>query len=381
MSQNILQSNPGASYYALKGQIDTAVQNCLESRWYILGEQVKNFENEWANWLGVRGSIGVGSGTDALQIALRALDVGAGDAVFVPSHTAVATVVAIDLCGATPVYVDVHPQCLTMHSCDLRTQIESIKHQGKLNPKAVIPVHLYGQAAQIDAICEISREHGLSVLEDCAQAHGASRLGKQVGGWGDLAAFSFYPTKNLGALGDGGAVVSNNKDLLDKVRLLREYGWERRYVSSLRGMNTRLDEIQAAILRVKLGNLNDANKRRSQIAARYHEVLDGCGLELPFTHNGNVHVWHQFVVRVSTNLGERDELQNYLKEAGIGTIVHYPVPIHKQPAYASFATRELQETENAANEILSLPLYPELEDRQVDFVGETIRDWALKRAI
>ena len=371
----ILQSNPGAGYFAHKSEIDAAVRECLESRWYILGAQVKAFETEFAAFLEAQNCVGVASGTDALQVALKTLEIGRGDVVFCPSHTAVATVTAIELCGATPYFVDVYPSCLTLSVADLKIAIARAKNENIGNLKAVIAVHLYGQSAHIEAIHNIARENGLRLIEDCAQSHGARRLGKTTGNWGDMAAFSFYPTKNLGALGDGGAVVCNDEELAARARLVREYGWRERYVSAIAGMNSRLDELQAAILRVKLRHLSAGNARRAQIAALYSQILADCELELPFVHDGNEVVWHQYVIRVSSG---RDQLQAFLKEQNIGTLVHYPVPVHLQPAYQTWATRALPETERAAREVLSLPIYPELSEQEVETVAQNLKNWCLE---
>ena len=372
----ILQSNPGASYFAHKAAIDEAVARCLESRWYILGAEVRAFETEFAEFLGGDAqTVGAASGTDALQLALRALEVGRGDVVFVPSHTAVATATAVDLAGATPYYVDIDPRCYTLDVHDLERAIAQAKTENAGRLRAVIAVHLYGQAANLTAIREIARQNDLFLIEDCAQSHGATHHDKVTGTWGEAAEFSFYPTKNLGALGDGGAVVSTDPEVARRARLLREYGWQERYVSSLRGMNSRLDELQAAILRAKLPHLPHANARRAQLAALYGELLSDSGLTLPWVWPENHSVWHQYVVRVPEKLGARDDLQRFLKENGVGTIVHYPVPIHLQPAYAAFATRALPATETAAREVLSLPMYPELGDDEARAVAKTVLQW------
>ena len=376
----ILQSNPGASYFAHKAAIDAAVMACLESKWYILGAQVKAFESEFAQFLDADGAveaIGAGSGTDALQLALRALNIGAGDIVFAPSHTAVATVTAIDLAGAVPRYVDIDPRCYTMSVHDLREAIAGARAENSGTPRAIIAVHLYGQAAYLSELRTIADENDLILIEDCAQSHGATHHGRVTGTVGDAAEFSFYPTKNLGALGDGGALVTRQSEVAERARLLREYGWKERYVSHLRGMNTRLDELQAAILRVKLPHLKSANARRAEIAALYHNELGESGLGMPHVFAENGHVWHQFVVRVPQdfNAGNRDDLQAHLKANGIGSLVHYPVPIHLQPAYAEHATRALPHTESAAREVLSLPIYPELSDEEARRVVEAVLEW------
>lgn len=375
----ILQSNPGAGYFARKTEIDAAVARVLESRWYILGAEVKAFESEFAAFLGARHAIGVASGTDALQVALRACEVGRGDLVFTVSHTAVATVTAIDLAGATPAYVDIDPDSYTMCPAALESAIQSASDGSGFRgvPRAVIVVHLYGQAAPMERICEIACRYNLRVIEDCAQSHGATRQGQQTGTIGDIAAFSFYPTKNLGALGDGGAVVTGDDALAERARLIREYGWKERYVSAIAGMNSRLDELQAAILRVNLAHLDNGNDRRRELANLYSELLEGAAVERPQVDSANRHVWHQYVIRVPGGGNRsRDALQFYLRERGIGSIVHYPVPVHLQPAYAAHASGALPETERAAREVLSLPLYPELEMDSVREVAAAIQAWS-----
>jgi len=364
------QSNPKASYIANKEAIDTAIAQVLDSGWYILGEQVAAFEQEFAAYLGVKYAIGVASGTDALHLALRACGIGPGDSVITVSHTAVATVAAIELVGATPILVDIDPVTFTVDPDRLQKTIKA--YDGRL--KAIIPVHLYGHPADMPAIMQIARHDNLYVIEDCAQSHGAVINGRKLGQWGHLAAFSFYPTKNLGALGDGGAVVTNDPELADKVRLLREYGWRERYVSSVPGMNSRLDELQAAILRVKLPCLDQGNKRRRQIAHVYNTMLSDSSLVLPQAKEGTHHVYHQYVVRSK----QRDDLRAFLKANSVGTLIHYPVPIHLQPAYqrrVAIDTSGLDHTEQACREILSLPMYPEMADEQVRRVCNLVISW------
>ena len=293
-----------------------------------------------------------------------------------PSTRAVALVRGVEF--ATPVWVDIDPETFTMAPERLAETITEYQSAaaGTNRPrlKAIIPVHLYGHPADLPAILEIARQHGLRVIEDCAQAHGATLNGKTVGTWGDLAAFSFYPTKNLGALGDGGAVVTNDPGLADKTRLLREYGWRERYVSRLRGMNSRLDEIQSAILRVKLRHLAADNARRRDIARQYDQSLGTTSLRLPRTSALAESVYHQYVIRTA----RRDDLKAHLLAGGVGTLIHYPVPIHQQPAYAGRCFQSpygLPETERAAGEILSLPIHPQLRDDQVTQVCEQLRGW------
>lgn len=358
----ILCANPKAQYLAHRQEIDDAVRRVLESGWYILGDEVRAFEEEFAAYLGVGYSIGVGSGTEALHLALVACGIGHGDEVITVSHTAVATVAAIELAGAKPVFVDIDPVTYTMDPDLLENGITS-------KTKAVIPVHIYGHPAPMGDILTIAREYGICVIEDCAQAHGATYRGKRVGSFGDMACFSFYPTKNLGAFGDGGAVVTSDHELAEKARLLREYGWAERYVSHIPGWNTRLDEVQAAILRVKLKHLDFGNSRRIKLAKLYSDGLFETDITLPMVQKGAAHVYHLHVIRVK----ERDSLQTYLRSKDIGVSVHYPVPVHLQPAYEKNAV-SLPNSEIAAHEVLSLPMYPELTESQVQFVIDSIKE-------
>jgi dTDP-4-amino-4,6-dideoxygalactose transaminase len=360
----ILCSNPLAQYQAHRNEIDAAMLRVLDKGRYILGEEVKAFESEFAAYIRVAHGIGVGSGTEALHVALRACNIGPGDEVITVAHTAVATVAAIELAGATPVLVDIEPDYYTLDPGKLEAAINS-------HTKAIIPVHLYGQTADLAPILETAREHDLRVIEDCAQAHGAMYRGRRVGSWGDIACFSFYPTKNLGALGDGGMVVTNDPALAERARLLREYGWASRYVSRVAGWNSRLDELQAAVLRVKLRYLDADNAARERLAAVYRENLAGTPLVTPKCRAGATHVFHLYVVRSR----ERNELQTFLQARGIGALIHYPVPVHLQPAYQGRLQGgdKLPETERAAREVLSLPMFPELGESEVQMVIATIQ--------
>ncbi len=359
-------TDPRASYFAYRTEIDLAVAAVLERGRYILGDETAALENEFAAFAGCRYGIGVGSGTEAVHIALRALGIGNGDEVITVSHTAVATVAAIEAAGAVPVLVDIEPDYFTIDP-------EGIQKAVTARTRAVIPVHLYGQPAALADIMAIAHARGLRVIEDCAQAHGASLLGKPVGSWGDLACFSFYPTKNLGAFGDGGMIVTNDVKLAAQCRLLREYGWAERYISSRPGFNSRLDEIQAAILRVKLAHLVDDNRRRRQHAAQYNTLLAGTGLITPKRRPDSEHVFHLYVIRSKA----RDRLREYLHRNGIGALIHYPVPVHRQPAYRNRlrCPDDMAETEKAAAEILSLPMYPELAGEDLQIVATTIKDF------
>ncbi|MBI2939538.1 MAG: DegT/DnrJ/EryC1/StrS family aminotransferase, partial [Chloroflexi bacterium] len=361
-------ANPRAQYLTHKPEIDAAIARVLDKGWYVLGDEVRAFEAEFAAYVEARFGIGVGSGTEALHVALAACGVGAGDEVITVAHTAVATVAAIELAGVAPVLVDVEPDHFTLDPGKLEAAISP-------RTRAIVPVHLYGQPADLTPILAIARRYGLRVIEDCAQAHGAQYRGRRVGSWGDLGCFSFYPTKNLGALGDGGMVVGNDPALAERARRLREYGWAERYVSHLAGWNSRLDEIQAAILRVKLRHLDADNAARGQLAARYDDGLTGTGLVTPTRRPASTHVYHLYVVRAPG----RDDLQAALRAQGIGALAHYPVPVHLQPAYRGRLRGgdHLPETERAAREVLSLPMYPELTEEDQRTVVEAVRGYAL----
>jgi dTDP-4-amino-4,6-dideoxygalactose transaminase len=363
----IPQTDPRSSYIAQKSEIDRAISRVLDNGRYILGPEVAAFESEFGSEIGVKHAIGVANGTDALLLAMRALEIGPGDVVFTVSHTAVATVAAIDLVGATPVLVDIDPVSFTINPSALQQAVEQQK-AGK--SRAVIPVHLYGHPADMGAIKGVANRYDLHVIEDCAQSHLASIGDKNTGTIGDVATFSFYPTKNLGAIGDGGAIVTNDPELADRVRLLRQYGWRERYVSDERGFNSRLDELQAAILRVKLLKLASDNARRRSIATQYRAGISSRSVTLPSERQGVQHSYHQFVIRHP----RRDRLRKYLEEQGIGTLIHYAVPVHRQPAYSErhLAMGSLAETEKVADEILSLPMYPELSDAAVAAVCEHV---------
>ncbi|MCL4867903.1 MAG: DegT/DnrJ/EryC1/StrS family aminotransferase [Anaerolineae bacterium] len=355
-----------AEYMALKTGLDAAASRVLASGWYILGQEVAAFEAEFAAYLGVAQAVGVASGTDAVLLACRALEIGPGDEVITVAHTAVATIAAIELSGATPLFVDIDPQTYTLDV----TQIEAA-----ITPRtrAIMPVHLYGHPAGMAAILAIARRHQLLVIEDCAQAHGASYQGQRVGSMGDAAAFSFYPTKNLGAIGDGGAVVTNNPAVAERLKMLRQYGWRERYISDIAGYNSRLDELQAALLRVKLAHLEQFNEARRRLAAAYQEQLAGLPLTLPIIQPGCEPVFHLYVIQS----GQRNELQKYLANQGIGTAIQYPVPVHRQPAYhrLGYAANSLPITEQVCGRILSLPLHPHLTQKQISRVSQTIRSF------
>jgi dTDP-4-amino-4,6-dideoxygalactose transaminase len=360
-------ADPRAAYQAAAGEIQAAIRRVLESGHYILGPEVEAFEREFAAYLGAAYAVSVANGTDALELALRAAGVKSGDRVITVANTATATAAAVALAGAEVVLVEIDPRTMTMDPGALERRLA-----GPRDPrfKAVVPVHLYGHPVDLPRIMDIARRHGLAVIEDCAQAHGASIQGRRVGTWGDAAAFSFYPTKNLGAIGDGGAVTTNNARLAEQVRLLRQYGWRQRYVSETPGKNSRLDELQAAILRVKLAQLDAGNQRRQELAAQYFRRLAGTRLILPETAPGCQPVWHQFVVRTAA----RESLRLQLEGAGVQTTVLYPVPIHRQPAYRD-DNLQLPLTEQACRELLCLPIHPGLSNADVDSICQHILSW------
>ena len=360
----IPQANPKANYIAHKDEIDSAITRVMESGRYILGQEVAAFEAEFAAYIGVRFGIGVSSGTDALHLALRACGIREGDEIITVSHTAVATVVAIELCRAKPVFVDIDPSTFLIDP-------DQIERAITLRTKAIIPVHLYGHVVDMKSILSIAHTHRLYVIEDCAQSHGATYGGRKSGAMGDMAAFSFYPTKNLGAFGDGGMVLTNNPGLAERVRLLREYGWRQRYISEISGLNSRLDELQAAVLRVKLKYLDQWNEERRRKASIYTKLLEGTEIVCPTEKELVHHAYHLYVIRTK----RRDSLQVFLKEKGIGTLIHYPTPIHLQNAYKhlGYCRGDLPRTEQCSQEILSLPFFPEMAEPQIEDVVNKIR--------
>lgn len=341
----------GAAYRALKPEIDTAVQRVLDSGWYILGPEVEAFEAEWAEYCGASHAVGLANGLDALVLALRALDVGPGDEVIVPSNTYIATWLAVSAVGAKPVPVE--PDLAT-HNIDPARIGAALTEK----TKAILPVHLYGQAADLDPILTLARTHGLAVVEDAAQAHGARYKERRIGAHGDIVCWSFYPGKNLGALGDAGAVTTNNADLADRIRMLRNYGSREKYVNEVQGANSRLDPVQAAVLRVKLTHLDKWTERRRAIADLYLAELAETDLILPHVPDWADPAWHLFVVRSA----EREALQTRLTKKGIGSLIHYPIPPHMQEAYGDmgFLADALPVARQLATEVLSLPMGPQL---------------------
>lgn len=360
----ILCANPAAQFHSYQVEIEAAVLRVLRGNRYILGAEVGALEQEFAAYIGTDHAIGVANGTDALELALRALDIGAGDEVITVSHTAVATVAAIEAAGAVPVLVDVDPHFYTLDPEQLAEVLTP-------RTRAVIAVHLYGQSADLDAIGAFCQTHGLALIEDVSQAHGAKWKGKRLGSIGRISCFSCYPTKNLGAIGDAGLVTTSDEKLAQKVRMLREYGWRERYVSDLVGRNSRLDELQAAILRIKLRHLDADNSKRQQLAAHYTKLLAGQPLHLPAVRENAEHVFHLYVVRTVS----RQELMDHLKAHDIHAGIHYPMPVHLQPAYKGRirTARSMEVTERFSKEVLSMPMYPELSLAMADQVVAAVK--------
>ena len=347
-----------------RDQLAAAFERVLHSGWYILGDEVKSFEQEYAAYCGARFAVGVANGLDALSLVLRALDIGPGDEVIVPSNTYIATWLAVSHVGATPVPVEPDPRTFNLDPARIAAAITS-------RTRALLPVHLYGQPADMKAILEIARRHRLHVLEDGAQAHGARLRGERLGAHGDAVAWSFYPGKNLGALGDGGAVTTNDEALAERLRELRNYGSKVKYHNTVIGYNSRLDELQAAFLRAKLPHLDAANRRRTDIAQRYLNGLAGLDLVLPVVADFTEPAWHLFVVRHRS----RDALAQRLRELGVATMIHYPVAPHRQPAYAELgmAQGSLPISEAMHAEVLSLPIGPTQSDAATDRVIDAVR--------
>jgi dTDP-4-amino-4,6-dideoxygalactose transaminase len=349
-----------APYLELQQELDAAYRRVMESGWYILGEEVDAFESDFARYCGATHCIGVGDGLDALVLILRGYGIGNGDEVIVPANTYIASWLAVSYVGATPVAVEPNPKTYNIDPERIAAAVSG-------RTRAIMPVHLYGQPAEMDSIRALARDRGLKIIEDAAQAHGAAYKQERTGTLGDAAGFSFYPGKNLGALGDGGAVVTNDNELADRVRVMRNYGSRKKYYNEVKGFNSRLDSMQAAFLRVKLGRLDDWNARREQIARLYLDgMADVPDLQLPQVANGADPVWHLFVVRHP----RRDLLQRALTESGIGTLIHYPVPPHLSGAYAGLALARgaFPVAESLADTVLSLPIGPHLTTEAAELV-------------
>jgi dTDP-4-amino-4,6-dideoxygalactose transaminase len=370
----IPQADPGAGYRAQKEEIDAAVARALASGWYILGKEGEAFEREFAAWLGQGRAVGCANGTDALALILRGMGIGEGSMVATVSHTAVATVAAIEMAGATPLLLDIEPDHYTMDPDELAAVLED-PPPGLPPIRAAIAVHLYGMPCDLCPMLAACERNGVALVEDCAQAHGATWHGRRLGTLGRAAAFSLYPTKNLGALGDGGVLATEDWELAERIAAIRQYGWKERYVSSMVGVNSRLDEVQAAILRARLPHLDAGNAQRREIAAAYDAALAGGPIAPPARREGTEHVFHQYVIRTP----DRAAVQARLREQGIGTGIHYPVPVHLQAAYEGrtpLGPAGCAETARAAQEVLSLPMYPELTGEQVERVCAALRSLA-----
>jgi len=355
-----------AQYHSIKKEIDDAVMTTLESGHFILGPAVSRFEESVASYLGVKHAIGLASGTDALVLALRALNIGAGDEIIMPAYTFFATAGTVMSVGARPVFVDVDPQ-------DYQIDVGKIKSAITSKTKAIIPVHLYGHPSEMNPILEIAREHGLKVIEDNAQGFGAEYLGKKTGSFGEIGCLSFFPTKNLGAFGDAGMVVTNDSALAERMRMLRTHGWKKKYYSEEVGYNSRLDAMQAAILQAKLPHVDSWNEKRRQISQRYSSMLASLAISVPVERSWGRHVYHLYIVRTP----RRDELQAFLKQKGIASEVYYPLPPHLSVPCRKFGYKEgdFPQAESASRETLALPLYPELTQSQQDEVIAAVREF------
>jgi dTDP-4-amino-4,6-dideoxygalactose transaminase len=356
-----------SQYLDLRAEIDAAIQQVLDASWYVLGEQGRRFEEEFADYLGLPHAVGVGSGTEALHLALLACGIQPGDEVITTPMTAAATACAIRFANATPVFADVDATTLTLDPQDVERRLTS-------RTRAILPVHLYGHPADLDPLLALAHRHDLRLIEDCAQAHGTRYRGRLVGTFGDAAAFSFYPSKNLGAYGDAGAVVCRDAAMAQQLRMLRNYGEEKRYFHSIEGFNSRLDEIQAAILRAKLPYLNRWNDRRRAIATHYQHRVHHSVVDLPVERPDAGHTYHLYVVRTP----HREALREHLALRGIGSQIHYPVPLHRQQAFAHLGqgAGDCPIAEEAAERVLSLPMFPELTDEQVAHVVDGMNSFA-----
>lgn len=358
----IMPNRMDREFYKHQEEYEKAALNVLRSGWYVLGENVAEFEKEFAEFVGSKYCVGVASGLDALWIAFRALGIREGDEVLVQGNTYIASVMGITINGARPVFVE-PDEYYNIDTCKIEDKITD-------KTKAILVVHLYGQASNMTSVMKIAKKYGLYVVEDCAQAHGACWNGQQVGTFGDIGCFSFYPSKNLGAYGDAGAITTNSNQIRDFVHMFRNYGSEKRYYNKLVGTNSRLDEIQAALLRVKLKYIQEISQEKKKIAERYLEKLDNMEIVLPKIRKGSDSVWHQFVIRCS----RRDSLIDYLNKKGVGTIIHYPIPPHLSEAYQYLEIDKgsLPITEQYAGEVLSIPMYTGMTEEEQRYVIENL---------
>ena len=361
----ILCSNPSEQFKSYQSEIEEAVISVMRSNRYVLGDEVAQLEQEFADYIGTTSAIGVANGTDAIELALRALDIGIGDEIITVSHTAVATVAAIECTGAKAVLVDIESKSFTLDPAKLKESFTK-------KTKAIVVVHLYGHAADLDAILAFCHLHKIFLIEDASQAHGAKYKGKRLGSFGDLGCFSCYPTKNLGAIGDAGLVTTNSIDLASKIRMLREYGWIDR-TSIYPGRNSRLDEIQASILRIKLKYLDLDNQKRRNLAAFYYDKLSSLPIVTPYISSNVESVFHLFVIQVEKN----KTLLDFLKQKEVLAGVHYPLPVHKHPAYEGriLTSKDMSVTESLMQKIISLPMYPELSSSDADKVVSALNSF------
>lgn len=366
----IMPNRLDRGFYMYQEEFEAKALEVLRSGWYVLGREVEAFEQEFADYLGAKYCVGLASGLDALWIAFRVLGIGEGDEVIVQGNTYIASVMGITINGATPVFVEPDEY----YNLDVSKIEEKITDR----TKAVLVVHLYGQASDMKPIVEICRKHHLRLVEDCAQSHGAMFDGQMTGTFGDIGCFSFYPSKNLGAFGDAGAIVTNDEKLADDVRVFRNYGSEKRYYNRVVGTNSRLDELQAGLLRVRLSHMRDLEEEKRRISERYLRELNSSCIELPKIRDGATHIWHQFVIRTK----RRQELMDYLNEKQIGTIIHYPIPPHLSEAYRylGMSGGSLPITEEYAETVLSIPLYNGMTEDEQTYVIETINEWGLLHA-
>lgn len=348
----------------IRSEIDDAIKRVLDNSYYIDGPFLKQFEQEWAEYCGTKYCVGVGNGLEGIKLSLLALGIKENEEVIIPSHTFIATALAVSNCGAKPVFVEVNED-------DCLINPDKIEEKITDKTKAIIVVHLYGQCCEMDKIMDIAKRHNLKVVEDAAQAHGATYKGRKAGSLGDIAEFSFYPGKNLGCLGDGGCITTNDKELADKVRELRNYGSNQKYIHNEKGFNSRLDELQASILSVKLPYLDKWNKDRRRIASRFNNEIKNEKIKLPVENVDNYHVYHQYVVQVD----DRENFQEYLKKYDIPTMVHYPRAIHKQKAYEEFNELDLPIAEELASKVVSLPMYYGLSDEEINYIIDIINKY------
>ena len=360
-------SDPSASYQSHKSEIDKAINKVLDSGWYVLGSEVDGFEKEFASFHGENfHAVGVANGTDAIALCLRSLNLGSGDEVITSSHTAVATVAGIEQADCTPVFADIDPNTKCIDPKSIEERISS-------NTQAIMPVHIYGQPAQMPKILEIAQAHNLAVIEDCSQAHGAEINGQKVGTFADFSAYSCYPTKNLGGTGDGGVILCRSKEFAEKIKSLRQYGWNEERESIMPGFNSRLDELQAAILRVKLKHLTDDNAKRRAIAIGYNEAFKNLPITLPVLSENELHAMHLYVIEYD----RRNELMEHLRSCQIGASLHYPLAVHQHAAYSNRIRgwEKLPVTDQFYQRNLTLPMYAELSNDTVEHIISTVQDW------